>query len=167
MRRIERNSREGLEYIFIVGWCEEYANKVIELKGQIPTFVASVLDTYTLRKVGRTPTAALLVCQSNLTYLSRVRELQHEVEQALQKEVPEIQAGEVQVTSIARQRGVATKIAVRDGASGELGGPVAACIGPNNMRLKAIRQALNDENVHFIQWSDNPSHSSSTEIAST
>ncbi|MGH8605449.1 MAG: transcription termination factor NusA, partial [Gammaproteobacteria bacterium] len=26
------------------------------------------------------------------------------------------------------------------------------------MRLKAIRQAVNDENVHFIQWSDNPKH---------
>jgi N utilization substance protein A len=69
-------------------------------------------------------------------------------------EVPEIEAGQVEIVSIAREAGHRTKIAVR----GKVPGATAkgACIGPMGQRVRAVMNELGEEKIDIIDYSDNP-----------
>lgn len=68
----------------------------------------------------------------------------------LEMEVPELQSGEVELVSIAREAGYRSKIAVysRDPNID----PVGACVGPRGVRVQNIVQELNGEKIDIIKW---------------
>jgi N utilization substance protein A len=68
----------------------------------------------------------------------------------LEAEVPEIEAGSVQVRAIVREPGLRTKIAV---ASMEPGiDPVGACVGPRGVRHRSLLAELGHEHVDIVPW---------------
>jgi N utilization substance protein A len=76
------------------------------------------------------------------------------VQRLLEREVPEIRSGAVQVKGIAREPGLRTKVAV---AATEPGlDPVGACIGPRGVRHRAILAELGAEHVDVVEWFDDP-----------
>lgn len=98
-----------------------------------------------LKKIEETPKGPRLV-------LSRADGL---FVQALFKlEVPEIQAGTVDIRAVAREVGSRTKIAVfsRDDAVD----PVGACVGVKGARVQAVVNELNGERIDIVPWSGDP-----------
>jgi N utilization substance protein A len=72
----------------------------------------------------------------------------------LEAEVPEIEAGSVQVRAIVREPGLRTKIAV---ASMEPGiDPVGACVGPRGVRHRSLLAELGHEHVDIVPWDAEP-----------
>jgi N utilization substance protein A len=72
----------------------------------------------------------------------------------LEAEVPEIEAGSVQVRAIVREPGLRTKIAV---ASMEPGiDPVGACVGPRGVRHRSLLAELGQEHVDIVPWDADP-----------
>lgn len=76
------------------------------------------------------------------------------VKEIMKQEIPEIQEGIVEIKGIARDPGDRTKVAVYSNnphidAKG-------ACIGQNGMRIKAVKKALNDENIDVFKFSNEP-----------
>lgn len=65
-------------------------------------------------------------------------------------EVPEIQSGEVEVKSVAREAGNRSKIAVysRDPNID----PVGACVGARGARVQAVVSELGNERIDIVQW---------------
>lgn len=76
------------------------------------------------------------------------------VKKLFEQEVPEIQAGIVEVVSISREAGVRTKIAVasRDPNVDALG----ACVGQHGMRVQAVMNELGNEKIDIIEWDQDP-----------
>src|SRR5256886_8249662 len=74
------------------------------------------------------------------------------VHRLLEAEVPEIEAGTVQVRAIAREPGLRTKIAVSSSEPGL--DPVGACVGPKGVRHRAILSELANEHVDIVPWSE-------------
>ncbi len=69
-------------------------------------------------------------------------------------EVPEIADGSVEITSIAREAGHRTKIAVRSTVEGL--NAKGACIGPLGQRVRAVMSELHGEKIDIVDWSDDP-----------
>ncbi len=69
-------------------------------------------------------------------------------------EVPEIADGTVEITSIAREAGHRTKIAVRATQPGI--NAKGACIGAMGSRVRAVMTELNDEKIDIIDFDDEP-----------
>ncbi|WP_022872009.1 transcription termination factor NusA [Nesterenkonia alba] len=69
-------------------------------------------------------------------------------------EVPEIADGTVEITSIAREAGHRTKIAVRGTQPGI--NAKGACIGAMGSRVRAVMTELNDEKIDIIDHDDDP-----------
>jgi N utilization substance protein A len=67
-------------------------------------------------------------------------------------EVPEIASGLVEITSLAREAGHRTKIAVRATEPGI--NAKGACIGELGARVRAVTAELHDEKIDIIDWSD-------------
>lgn len=65
-------------------------------------------------------------------------------------EVPEIQSGEVEIKSVAREAGSRSKIAVYSRAPNV--DPVGSCVGPKGSRVQAIVQELSGEKIDIIPW---------------
>lgn len=65
-------------------------------------------------------------------------------------EVPEIQSGEVEIKSVAREAGNRSKIAVysRDPNID----PVGACVGARGSRVQAVVAELGNERIDVVQW---------------
>lgn len=65
-------------------------------------------------------------------------------------EVPEIQSGEVEIKSVAREAGNRSKIAVysRDPNID----PVGACVGARGSRVQAVVAQLGNERIDVVQW---------------
>jgi len=98
-----------------------------------------------LKKVEETPKGPRLI-------LSRADGLF--VKALFKLEVPEIQAGTVEIRSVAREVGSRTKIAVfsRDDAVD----PVGACVGVKGARVQAVVNELNGERIDIVPWSADP-----------
>lgn len=76
------------------------------------------------------------------------------VEKLFAMEVPEIDAGVVEIKATAREAGHRTKIAVvshNPSVSAK-----GACIGPMGQRVRAVMNELNGEKIDIIDWSDDP-----------
>ncbi|MBB3667524.1 N utilization substance protein A [Garicola koreensis] len=69
-------------------------------------------------------------------------------------EVPEIADGTVEITSVAREAGHRTKIAVKAHEPGI--NAKGACIGAMGARVRAVMTELNDEKIDIINHSDDP-----------
>lgn len=76
------------------------------------------------------------------------------VQRLLEREVPEIRSGAVEVKGIAREPGLRTKVAVAGTEPGL--DPVGACIGPRGVRHRAILAELGSEHVDIVEWFDEP-----------
>lgn len=76
------------------------------------------------------------------------------VEKLFKMEVPEIEAGVVQIKAVAREAGHRTKIAVRSTNSDV--SAKGACIGPMGQRVRAVMHELNEEKIDIIDYSDDP-----------
>lgn len=70
-----------------------------------------------------------------------------------EREVPEIAAGTVKVTLIAREAGVRTKLAVESTQEGV--DPVGSCVGQRGVRVQEVIRELNNEKLDIIPYSDN------------
>ncbi|MSP78635.1 MAG: transcription termination/antitermination protein NusA [Dehalococcoidia bacterium] len=69
----------------------------------------------------------------------------------LEREVPEIYHGVVEVKAIAREPGSRSKVAVaarQDGVD-----PVGSCIGPRGVRIQNVVNELQGEKIDIFQWS--------------
>lgn len=68
-------------------------------------------------------------------------------------EVPEIQSGEVEIKSVAREAGNRSKVAVysRDPNVD----PVGACVGSRGSRVQAVVAELGNERIDIVQWENN------------
>jgi N utilization substance protein A len=70
-----------------------------------------------------------------------------------EQEVPEITAGTIEITRIAREPGFRSKVAVS--ATDEDIDPIGAMVGQNGSRISTIRSELSGERPDIIEWSDN------------
>ncbi len=68
-------------------------------------------------------------------------------------EVPEIASGLVEITSVAREAGHRTKLAVRATEPGI--NAKGACIGELGQRVRAVTAELNDEKIDIVDYSEN------------
>ena len=76
------------------------------------------------------------------------------VKRLFELEVPEIQSGDVQIKSIAREAGSRTKMAVF--SSDPLIDPVGSCVGPRGARVERVVAELKNEKIDIIKWSSDP-----------
>ena len=76
------------------------------------------------------------------------------VKRLFELNVPEIESGEVEVKSIAREPGSRTKIAVC--ATQENIDAVGACVGPRGGRVGAVVDELRGEKMDIVIWSEDP-----------
>ncbi len=76
------------------------------------------------------------------------------VKRLLEKEIPEIFNGEVEIKSISREPGSRTKVAVYSKDPNI--DPVGACIGQKGMRIGAIVDELCGEKIDVIKYSEVP-----------
>ena len=69
-------------------------------------------------------------------------------------EVPEIADGSVEITSVAREAGHRSKIAVRTSVAGL--NAKGACIGPMGQRVRNVMSDLEGEKIDIISYDDDP-----------
>ena len=72
------------------------------------------------------------------------------VEHLFKLEVPEINAGTVEVKAIAREAGSRTKIAVWSDEEGV--DPIGSCVGQKGTRVQAVIDELHGEKIDIIHW---------------
>ncbi len=68
-------------------------------------------------------------------------------------EVPEIQAGTVEIRAISREGGSRTKMAVF--SDNDAIDPVGSCVGQRGTRVQAVLNEIGDEKIDIILWDDN------------
>ena len=69
-----------------------------------------------------------------------------------EREVPEVDSGAVEITAIAREAGVRTKLIVRSTQSGV--DPVGSCVGQRGVRVQKVIEELNNEKVDIIPFAE-------------
>lgn len=69
-----------------------------------------------------------------------------------EREVPEVSTEAVEITAIAREAGVRTKLIVRSTQSGV--DPVGSCVGQRGVRVQKVIEELNNEKVDIIPFSE-------------
>lgn len=69
-------------------------------------------------------------------------------------EVPEIEAGSVEIVNVAREAGTRTKVAVKSNADGV--DPVGTFVGGRGSRVQAVMSDLGEEKIDIILYDDNP-----------
>lgn len=77
------------------------------------------------------------------------------VAKLFKREVPEVNAGSVEIRSIAREPGARTKIAVFSTQQGV--DPVGSCVGQKGVRVQAVIDELKGEKIDIIEYSEDPS----------
>ncbi len=114
-------------------------------KDQIPGEryeIGKRLKLYLLKVEEDTQGPKIFLSRSHPKFVSKLFEL----------EVPEIQAGQVEIKSIAREPGSRTKMAVFSHQK-EID-PVGSCIGQRGSRVGAVLSELGQEKVDIIAYSD-------------
>lgn len=69
-------------------------------------------------------------------------------------EVPEIEAGNVEIINIAREAGVRSKVAVKSNAAGV--DAVGTFVGGRGSRVQAVMSDLGEEKIDIIPYAENP-----------
>ncbi len=85
-------------------------------------------------------------------YLSRTHP--EFLKKLLEKEVPEIQEGIVEIKAVARIPGVRSKVAVY--SNDDKVDPIGACVGYRKTRIQNVMKELSGEKIDVIQWSKEP-----------
>ena len=88
--------------------------------------------------------ARIIVSRANNSLIERLFEL----------EVPEVATGAVVLSSIAREPGYRTKVAVETRQDGV--DPVGSCVGLRGVRIQNIVNELNGEKIDVIPWNADP-----------
>ena len=78
----------------------------------------------------------------------------HFLHKLFEMEVPEIEDGIIDITSIARQSGERAKIIVK--SNDRRLDPVGACVGMRGSRIQAVVRELNNEKIDIVNYSDQP-----------
>jgi len=128
-------------------------NKFREAEAIIPYREQNHRETYTqgepiravLKRIEETPKGPRLI-------LSRADALF--VQALFRLEVPEIQAGVVEIRAASREVGSRTKIAVVSRDDGI--DPVGACVGLKGARVQAVVQELGGERIDIVPWAADP-----------
>ena len=76
------------------------------------------------------------------------------VRELFRTEVPEIEAGTVEIKSVAREAGARSKVAVV--SNQENIDPVGSCVGQRGTRVQTVIAELGGEKIDIVEWSDNP-----------
>ncbi len=76
------------------------------------------------------------------------------VKKLFEAEIPEINAGEVEIKKIVREPGMRTKVAVHS-LDSQIDA-TAACLGPHGVRIESIRKELNGELIDIVLWDESP-----------
>jgi len=76
------------------------------------------------------------------------------VSKLFELEVPEIQTGQVEIKSIAREAGSRTKIAVASKTEGI--DPIGSCVGQRGVRVQAVISELGGEKIDIVEYSHQP-----------
>ena len=77
----------------------------------------------------------------------------HFLNKLFEMEVPEIEDGIIDITSIARQPGDRAKIIVK--SNDRRIDPVGACVGMRGSRVQAVSNELGNERIDIVPWDDN------------
>ena len=72
----------------------------------------------------------------------------------LEREIPEVSSGEVEVKKIARDSGARSKVAVI--STDESIDPIGACVGQKGSRINLITDELSGERIDMIEYNENP-----------
>lgn len=115
---------------------EQIRGEYYSANQRIRVFVKEVAES------GRGP--QIIVSRSNAKFIEGLFAL----------EVPEIQAGTVEIRAIAREAGSRTKMAVYSGNDSI--DPVGSCVGQGGSRVQAVLGEIGDEKIDIILWSDDP-----------
>ena len=75
------------------------------------------------------------------------------VEKLLERNVPELQTGEIKIKAIAREAGKRSKIFV-ESENPNLD-PVGACVGPESTRIKSVNAELKSEKIDILVYKKN------------
>jgi len=78
----------------------------------------------------------------------------HFLNKLIEMEVPEIEDGIIDITSIARQPGERAKIIVQ--SNDRRIDPVGACVGMRGSRIQAVVRELNNEKIDIVNFSEQP-----------
>jgi N utilization substance protein A len=76
------------------------------------------------------------------------------VKHLFELEVPEIEAGSVEIVGIAREAGIRSKVAVKSNASGV--DAVGTFVGGRGSRVQAVMSDLGEEKIDIIPYADEP-----------
>lgn len=114
---------------------EQMPGEMLSMSDRIKLYVVEVKDTNKGPKITASRTRAELV-----------RKL-------FESEVPEVADGTVVIESVAREAGSRTKISVF--SYNKEVDPVGACVGINGLRVKAVVNDINGENIDIVNWSEN------------
>ena len=85
------------------------------------------------------------------------------VSSILEKEVPEIADGTVEIQKIVRDAGYRTKIAVY--SKREEVDPVGACVGLKGVRIQNVIRELLNEKIDVLRWDSNPAEFSKNALS--
>ena len=114
---------------------EQMPGETLSMSDRVKLYIVEVKDTNKGPKITASRTRAELV-----------RKL-------FESEVPEVADGTIEIESVAREAGSRTKISVYS-HNNEVD-PVGACVGLNGLRVKAVVNDINGENIDIINWSEN------------
>ncbi|HVQ44657.1 MAG TPA: transcription termination factor NusA [Candidatus Saccharimonadia bacterium] len=78
----------------------------------------------------------------------------HMVKHLFELEVPEIEAGSVEIVGIAREAGIRSKVAVQSHASGV--DAVGTFVGGRGSRVQAVMSDLGEEKIDIIPYAEDP-----------
>ena len=119
----------------------------------------------TLRRNNMLPQDSFVVGDKVTVYLSDVsdkmnppslvvsRSNEKFVEKLLERNVPELQTGEIKIKAIAREAGKRSKIFV-ESENPNLD-PVGACVGPESTRIKSVNAELKSEKIDILVYKKN------------
>jgi len=115
---------------------EQIKNEYYTTGQRIRVFVKEVAES------GRGP--QIIVSRSTVQF----------IEALFSMEVPEIQAGTVEIRAMSREAGSRTKMAVF--SENEAIDPVGSCVGQRGTRVQAVLNEIGEEKIDIILWDANP-----------
>ena len=132
------------ENVFVeLGNAEAIMTKIDQLPGE-KYQIGQRIKVYVKRIKDGMKGPMLQVSRSNAGFVKKLFEL----------EVPEIENGDVEIVSIAREAGNRTKIAIK--ANNVNIDAVGACVGNKGMRINSIVNEINGEKIDIIEYNENP-----------
>ena len=136
--------RKDEENVFVeLGNTEAIMSKMDQLPGE-KYQIGQRIKVYVKKIKDGLKGPMLQVSRSNAGFVKKLFEL----------EVPEIENGEIEIVSIAREAGNRTKIAIKSNNANI--DAVGACVGNKGMRINSIVNEINGEKIDIIEYSANP-----------